>query len=77
MSELPQHYSTSRPEKETVDLPKWPKLPVYLEFSDQKSPEGILYCLHYHNIDPFILLQRIPERAVLRLRNALLVVHGR
>lgn len=54
VSELPQHYSVPRPEKEYVDLPKWQKLPVYLEFSDQNSHGRLLCCLHHHNLNLFI-----------------------
>lgn len=34
--------------------PKWQRLTVYLEFSDQTPNEGILYCLHHRNLNLFI-----------------------
>lgn len=54
MSELPQRCSVPRPGKEYADLPKWQKLRVYLEFSDQKSHGRILCCWYHHNLNLFI-----------------------
>lgn len=40
--------------------PKWQKMPVHLELSDQRPNEWVLWCLHHHNLKTSFPTQQIP-----------------